>query len=403
MNKRYMIGITFVMGVALYLRLHYVLGATYEPLEWDQLEYTKTAIQLLEKGIYAYRDTVPNTLVTPGWPVLLAGIYHIVGYVPLDPALMAVRVFNCFFAIGAIWFIYLIGCRLFHPLTGLISALFAAVYPSYVWSASLILTEVPFLTIFTAMLYMQIRIIQENKLGDHIIMGLLLGLCVLIRPNVLPLAIVPYLFLWTKVRLHLWKHALWGAAAFAVVMSPWWIRNLVAFHEFIFIAKGEAGNPFLGGTDPYFRGTIDWSKVDEKDQFAEGVRRIRQGLAEDPFLWIRWMTVGKLLVFFKTMWVGSYPFSVPDWYYQLLVKVHQCLLYAGGLTLAIFSFRKFAVRYLAVCLLIFLGVHLLFIPVDRYLYGMLPFFMLATAYFLTSVLFLIRHACLTNLVQRKDA
>jgi 4-amino-4-deoxy-L-arabinose transferase-like glycosyltransferase len=403
MHKGYTIVILFIMGLALYLRLHYVLEAVYVPIDWDQLEYTKTAIQLLETGIYAYRDTAPNTLVTPGWPVMLAGLYQLFGYEPLEPALMAVRVFNCLLAVGAIWFIYLLGCRLFHPLTGLISAFFAAVYPSYVWSTSLILTEVPFLTVFTALLYMQVRIIQDNKPKDHIIMGVLLGVCVLIRPNVLPLAIVPYLFLWMRERWQLWKPALWGAGAFAIVMSPWWIRNALTFGEFIFIAKGEAGNPFLGGTDPYFRGTIDWSQINEKEQFAEGLRRIREGLAENPVLWIKWMTVGKLLVFFKTMWVGPYPFSVPDWYYQLLVKLHLYILYIGGLTMAVFSFRKPAVRYLTVSLAIFLLIHLLFIPVDRYVYGMLPFFMLATAHFVTSAIFMIRHAWMTTLVQRKGA
>lgn len=63
-----------IMAIALYLRLHYVLEAEYPPLEWDQLEYTKTAVQLLDKSIFAYRDTMPNSLVTPGFPLFLAVI-----------------------------------------------------------------------------------------------------------------------------------------------------------------------------------------------------------------------------------------------------------------------------------------------------------------------------------------
>lgn len=130
-----------------------MLQADYPPLEWDQLEYTKTAIQLLEKGVFAYRDTVPNTLVTPGFPVYLAAIIKITGYSVIEQALMVVRILNCFIALGAVWFLFLIGKRLFQPLTGLIASGFAAVYPSYVWSTSLILTKVPFLTTFTGLLY----------------------------------------------------------------------------------------------------------------------------------------------------------------------------------------------------------------------------------------------------------
>jgi 4-amino-4-deoxy-L-arabinose transferase-like glycosyltransferase len=401
MKKGTMGCISLVLLLALYVRLDYVLHAVYLPLDWDQLEYTKTAIQLLEKGIYAYRDTVPNTWVTPGWPVLLAGIFAVVGHDPIEPALMAVRVLNCFLALGSIWFLFQIGSRLFHPLTGLISAFFAAVYPPFVWSASLILTEVPFLTVFTGMLYMQVRVIQEDRRKDHIWLGLLLGICVLIRPNVLPLALVPYLFLWVKQRRVEWAQILWGAVAFSLIMMPWWVRNVLTFHHFIFIANGEAGNPFLGGTDPYFRGTIDWSRIEGKDQFAEGVKRIKQGLREDPIMWIKWMTIGKFLVFFKTMWVGPYPFSVPSWYFNLLIKMHTYILYVGWLTMAVFSYHKLSVRYLAVSLLIFLGVHMLFIPVDRYSYGMFPFFMLATAHFITSAALLVRQAFMTSLLQRK--
>lgn len=170
------------------------------------------------------------------------------------------------------------------------------------------------MTVFTGLLYMQVRIIQDNKWRDHLWMGALLGLCVLIRPNVLPLAVVPYMFLWVRTKKIDAAFRLLAAASFACIMMPWWIRNWMTFHSFIFIAKGEAGNPFLGGTDPYFRGTIDWDHIDKDNQFAEGVRRIIEGLIEEPLLWMKWMTIGKLLVFFKTMWVGPYPFSVPAWY-----------------------------------------------------------------------------------------
>ncbi|WP_249730482.1 glycosyltransferase family 39 protein [Paenibacillus sp. J2TS4] len=379
MQRIYTGAIILIMLLALGLRLYYVWSETYEPLEWDQLEYTKLAIQWLEQGIYAYRDTVPNTLVTPGWPAMLYVMYGLFGYDPLEPTLMIIRTLNCFINVVAIWFIYKLGVRLFHPAVGLLAALFAAVYPSYIWSTSLILTEVPFLTLFTAFLYMQVKIIQENRPRDHLVMGLLLAACVLIRPNVLPLAIVPYLFLWVIHRRLFVAQIVRGAGAFALLMLPWWIRNAVTFHEFIPIAKGEAGNPFLGGTDPYFRGTIDWTQVDEQHQFQQGLERIKRGLKEEPWLWIKWFTVGKFKVFYRTLWVGPYQNFVPAVYFSLLSKLHYAIVYIGWTALPVFSFFHRSFAYLTVSLLIFYGVHALFIPVDRYLYGMLPFLMLGTA------------------------
>ncbi|WP_261305836.1 ArnT family glycosyltransferase [Paenibacillus andongensis] len=395
------LGLLLLMAAALYIRLHYVLEAEYPPLEWDQLEYTKTAIQLLDKGIFAYRDTVPNSLVTPGFPLLLAAVFSLTGHEHLEPALMVVRIMNCFISLGAILFLFLIGKRLFNPITGLIAAAFAAVYPSYVWSTSLILTEVPFLTVFTGLLYMQVRIIQDNKWRDHLWMGVLLGICVLIRPNVLPLAVVPYMFLWVRTKKIDAAYGLLAVASFACMMMPWWIRNWMTFDSFIFIAKGEAGNPFLGGTDPYFRGTIDWDNIDTNNQFAEGLRRIKEGLAQEPLLWMKWMTIGKLIVFFKTMWVGPYPFSVPSWYANALTQLHTFLIAAGSIAMIIFSFRKPSVQYLTVAFLLFLGVHMVFIPVDRYVYGMLPFLMLGSAYLSTQVICLLHSAWTTSLLQRR--
>lgn len=400
-HDRFAIGI--ILAFACLLRLHYVLNAYHEPLVWDQLEYTKLAIQLLEKGIYAYRDTEPNTLVTPGLPMLLTAVYGIVGYDPIEPALTVIRVLQCFVCLPAILFIYLTGARLFQPAVGLLAACFAAVYPSYVWSTALILTEVPFLSCLTALVYMQVRIIQDNRRRDHLWFGLLLGLTVLIRPNVLPLAVVPYLFLWfSGNRRRMFVFALQAAAMFALVLLPWWVRNWMTFHSFIFIAKGEAGNPFLGGTDPYFRGTIDWSQIDESDQLAEGLRRIKQGLIEQPLLWMKWMTIGKFTYFFRTLWVGPYPFYVPDWYYYVLNKLHFLIVYAGLTLLAVMGTRSRAYAFLAVSFAIVCGVHLLFIPVDRYAYGMLPFLMLGTAHAAVVVLrFLFGKILLVRLLAKR--
>lgn len=369
-----------VLGLALFLRLHFLRFGRLEPLEWDQLNYTKMALQWLDTGVYAYRDTAPNTLVTPGLPVFLALMFRLFGREHPEATLMLVRELQCFIALIAVWFFYRIGSRLFSPGAGLLAALMAAVYPSYVWSSSLILTEVIFLSSFSVLLFLQVRLIQENRPWDHVLAGLMLGLTVLIRPNALPLGVVPYLFLWAKDR-KLPLGMIWrGFISFSVVMLPWWIRNWITFQAFIPIARGEAGNPFLGGTDPYFRGTIDWSAIGEEGQFQEGLRRIREGLGQDPLLWIGWFTVGKFRVFFRTLWVGPYPFSVPEWYYYLLNKLHFAVVYIGLIALPAMTLRrKPGFGFLLTGLALFWGVHQLFIPVDRYLYGMLPFLMLGTA------------------------
>jgi len=90
----------------------------------------------------------------------------------------------------------------------------------------------------------------------------------------------------------------------------------------------------------------------------------------------------KMAVFFKTMWFGPYPLAVPHWYYSILAKLHNTIVFAGWFTLL--TLRTRALRFLALGLILFLGVHLLFIPVDRYAFGMMPLLMLGSAYLLSA-------------------
>jgi 4-amino-4-deoxy-L-arabinose transferase-like glycosyltransferase len=379
-DRRYAYYLIFLMVIGLVLRLFYAFKGNHEALIFDQLEYTKLAIQYLEKGIFAYRDTSPNSLVTPGYPWFLIMMYRLFGYQTLDHALLAIRIVQSIISVCAIGLIYLLGKRLFNRPAGIIAATLMTFYPTYIWTTSLLTTETLFLSFFLALIYFQIKIIQNNRLSDHIWMGFLLALTVLIRPNVLPLAIIPYLFLWIENRkLYLSAIAL-SFSAFVVVMLPWWIRNVVTFHEFILLANGGSGNPLLGGTDPYFRQTIDWSQIKEEDQFSEGIRRIKQGFSEDPWLWFRWFTIGKFMVLFKT----PYFYTLPVLIANILVKLH--LIFAWVAWISLISCRNRSLRFLTVSLVTLVVIHLLFVPDVRYSFGMYPFLMLGFGYAISAVL-----------------
>jgi 4-amino-4-deoxy-L-arabinose transferase-like glycosyltransferase len=307
-------------------------------------------------------------------------MYRVFGYQSMDHALLAIRIVQSLISVCAIGMIYLLGRRLFNRPTGIIAAALMAFYPTYIWTTSLITTETLFLSFFLVLLFLQARIIQENRLSDHFWMGLFLALTVLIRPNILPLAVIPYIFLWIEDRKLYLSAIVLSFSAFVLVMLPWWIRNIVTFHEFILLAKGGSGNPFLGGTDPYFRQTIDWSQVKEADQFNEGLRRIKQGLSDDPWLWIRWFTIGKFMVLFKTPYFHTLPETIAN----LIAKLHLIFVWVAWLCLI--SFRNRSLRFLTLSLLLLIAIHLLFVPDVRYSFGMYPFLMLGCAYAITVLL-----------------
>lgn len=386
--KKYgwLISLIGVLALGVGLRLHYLFAAEFPPLEHDQKNYVAMAIQLVERGIYAYKDTQPNSLVTPGFPLLLAAVFKLLGTSDVERTVTVVRFLQVGLSVVYISLIFAIGSRLFGRAAGLAAALFAAVYGPFVIVTELILTETLFLAVFLALIYFQVRIIEHNRLSDHIWAGIFLALSVLIRPNCLIVAATPYLFMWAKERRLFLHHVSAGIGAFALAMSPWWLRNVLTFHEFVFIARGEAGNPFLGGTDPYGKVPVDWGSISPEGQFAEGIRRMKEGLRSDPVLWLRWFTFGKLSAMFKnSIYWWPYPQYIAGWYEALLRWLHYAIAFVGFSVGILFAYYRWPLAYVTANLVLFLGVHLLFIPEPRYTIGMMPFLMLITAYAIVTV------------------
>lgn len=368
-TRRYRIALILLIAAAFALRLAYAVTTDGGKLSHDEKNYLEQAVRLVDKGVYAYNENEPNARVTPGYPLFVAAVAGIVGTDRLNAVENTVRYLQCAVGAGAVFLFYALGTRLWSRRAGLVAAAVAVFYPTYIWSPQLITTETLFLTAFLGMLYAQWLVVEENRPRDHVVAGALVALTVLIRPQVLPLAVIPYVFLWVRDRRLYAREILAAIAAFAVVMLPWWLRNAVTLHEFVLTAKGGMGNPFLAGTDPYFKGTIDWNEAQKGDQFQEGLERLKQGLKDDPWLWIRWFTVGKFMVLFKTPRL-----TLPGPLADLFTVLHLIFAWVGWL--ALLSFRSRPLRFLAAGLLLLTVIQLAFIPVARYAYPLYAFLML---------------------------
>ncbi|WP_438431358.1 glycosyltransferase family 39 protein [Gorillibacterium sp. sgz500922] len=378
--------IVLVLAIAFFMRFDYVSHYKFPQIKNDQYNYTVMAAQIIEDGVYGYKSEAPNAKVPPGWPLFLVGVFKVFGYGDMLHTLYVIRIFNCLFMTGTIYFLYRIGCRLFNRAAGLIAAGIATVYGPYLFVTGLILTENLFLLLFLAAVYYQVKIIQENKPRDHIIAGALAALATLVRPNTIIITVVPYLFLWIKHKKLFLKQIAFGAAAFAVCMLPWWIRNLITLDKFILLSQGS-GNPFLAGTEPYFKKSIPWNDIDYDHQTEIGLERIKQGLKDDPNTWIRWFTTGKTkAMFLRGIYAANY-FDYLTWkpWETVLRKLHKFLVYYGMPLAAIMPFIRRPYRFLAVHFFLFLFVQLLFIPETRYTLGMMPFLMLIVAGVITDL------------------
>ncbi|MGE6230129.1 ArnT family glycosyltransferase [Paenibacillus chitinolyticus] len=270
----------------------------------DAINYDTMTRQLLEDGIYAYGDTKPNAKIAPGYPLFLAAVYKLVDYQVHDP-LPWVRYVQVLFSLASLWLIFRMTKELSNEIAGLLAAFIAAVYPPLVWANGAVLTEVLGIFFMLAFIYAQIRTFRAPSGRLAFVTGLLLGLTVLIRPEFMPLLLANYLFywLWKRDTKRLLKLFACSAAGLALVLMPWWVRNVVTLNELVVTAT--QANPFKAGTYPdknYDDNLVDPSG---KTEMEVAVERLKKGFSTQPEVYIKWYTIGKLEHIYGSAYLGG--------------------------------------------------------------------------------------------------
>ncbi len=363
MSKAEKIFLVMLLLITLVLRVYYVYS-TSPPLKLthDETGYHKMTIQLLDKHIMGYYSSKPRAFVTPGYPVFLAGTYYMARLLNTDP-LITTRVVQAIISIGSVFLVYSLARRAGGPRVAALAGVFAAAYLPSFMANNRILTEVLFSFLQLAYLYSLIIALERDRHRWHALAGALLGLAVLVRPAVAPFLVIPYLILLVIRRdVKYLSYMLAAVFAFCLVMSPWWVRNYLVFDKFIMFAT-QTGNPMLRGTDPYdvydkFGPSIIKNVPD--DQMTQvAIQRIVNGFKTDPWLWIKWFTVGKL----SFMWLK--PWGVAAAWAKTM---HLVVIVATGWVGAFVNLSDRAMRWPALMVIFTTVMQLAFIPIERYMY-----------------------------------
>ncbi len=365
----------------------------------DARNYHLMSRQLVDKGIFGYwyegnphggKAGVSNARVTPGYPFFLGGIYYIFHdqYLSITVARLMQVIIGALTPLLAFMFVR----RLFkRNLAGLIAAFFTAVYPSYILSPIYLLTEVLALATMLAYFYLTLIGLQKKKAYLNILAGAMFAVHILIRPAMLPLFVVPYIYafiIWDKEHKNqVFKYFFQAAGAFVVLMIPWWVRNYLVLGSFILTANAS-GNPLLGGTYPYMKDLM--KDVPEKikglsnPQADFAKERIIKGFTTEPLLYFKWYTIGKTEYMFDKPWLY---YALPQIrLFNLLIlqaasmTIHYFLLIVGVAGVIINSIFSKVSRFVNIYAIIFLGLYLIFIPDNRYAYQHMFFLIMAAAY-----------------------
>jgi 4-amino-4-deoxy-L-arabinose transferase-like glycosyltransferase len=316
-----------------------LLIAPWPPGIFNDEAYYSTLARLVASGygfvrpgeFYGDHLSFPTAERAPLFTTFVAGLYKL-GLAGGDG-----RLVGLFTGGGTIAALGLLGRRLAGPRTGLIAAGIAALYPILIAADGAMMTESTYGAFAAFSMLVAYRLLDSPSLAYALLLGVLLGLAALARGEallLLPLLLIP--IVWR----HGWRADGLRAAAvvvvtFAVVLTPWTIRNWSAFDHPVLIAT-EGGETLAGANcDPTYYGAAigTWrfscaqfdgrgNEAEELDKAGHrGLRYARGHAGRVPLV---------LGARFARTWGLWEPFAVPEgrrkWVQQLGAVVYFALV-----------------------------------------------------------------------------
>lgn len=408
-EKRILYGLmafVFVMSASIVLLYgdYFFLGDPSNP-DNDDVKYIQTAKLMLNEGTLAYNTgTEPSSFIMPGFPFVLAGFLAIFGQD--GGGVIAFRLFQCLLQAGSLYLIFIIVRHVFNSRIAIIACVLSALYPPDYFSSGVILSETLFRTVLLLLVCVLITAVQSKRSGWYALVGGLTAIAAYFKPHASLFPAV-LLILWWKEK-YTWKEILRFTCIIALVyialLSPWWIRNMITFDRFILFTD-SGGSPFLLGTQilnqmpsaGFFEAYPQYDPEtiyhgSDSSAAAKGIDILKYGFTHEPFKYLLWYTVGKL--------IGLY-FAAYYWRPVLgigLVEMHILQALLMGLSIAgiVLSRKVRSWRNqlpLLLTLMYFTVIYIPFIAFSRYGYPNIVFLIMYAA---------VAVDCLTNSYRSKS-
>lgn len=225
------------------------------PLKGDEADYHAIAVHVLHGEGFASEDGVATARRPPAYPVLLAGVYALAGESP-----RAGRIVQALLGVAVVALTGFVARHFFGATVALIASTLAALNPFLIFISGYLLTENLYLLCLLAALS-----IARDPSGwtlsraRAVLAGILLGVATLARPTGLPmfewmiatvllLAVSPW-------RIRITRAAL-AAAAFALIILPWYARNASVVGGWVLTTHG--GITFLQGNNERVANEPGW-------------------------------------------------------------------------------------------------------------------------------------------------
>ncbi len=354
-----------------------------EPFRFgDSDSYWVLAHTIVAGETYQYGGPTARVFRTPGYPLLLAGWFTLLGG---DPSVPAVRMLSVLLGTLTVGLVYLMGTQLFGRTTGLVAAFLAAIYPGAIVSSVLILSEPAFCPLMLLQLILMLKASRARGRAAvlfAVLAGLVGGCATLVRPSWLlftPLSALLFLFFTRGLTR---KAAVVSALLLAMCLplAPWWIRNARQIGHFVPTTL-QVGASLYDGLNPGANGGSDMSFVPKFHAEVEATEvgpaadvfeyRIDQRLRQAAVDWA-WNHPGRVLhlagIKFLRLWnVWPNAAEFGGWLPRMLVTFSYGPLFVLGL-IAVWKFRHAGIGWV-LCWLpaaYFTALHIVFVSSLRY-------------------------------------
>ncbi|HEY8517252.1 MAG TPA: glycosyltransferase family 39 protein [Candidatus Binatia bacterium] len=245
-----------VAFLALTLRVAAVLWIPTQPVS-DFWSFVHLARGIVEQGGYHWAPRAPTAMFAPGYPLLLAAAFAVVGYSATLVKAISIVLSVLLVVVGALAARSLVGAG-----AALAAAVLLALDPRQILLSLLSATELlaaPTLFVFVWLLATSWR--SERALGRALVAGVVLGVSALSRPVggfVWVFWPVASLVAGKRPRALLAETALVLIGLYAVLL-PWGTRNAIVLDRFTVSSMNAGMNLFMGNNDRATGGwTQDW-------------------------------------------------------------------------------------------------------------------------------------------------
>lgn len=368
-----------IVFVGLYYRVLFAYNVHFAGLHLgtqfghDEYNYINMAVNIVEKGVYGYMtDGTPNAYVTPGYPLFLALIYSIFG--SGEKTVLYVKLIQAVISVLSVVLVFFVGNKIGGRFVGLVAAAFCAFYPPFVLYSRHLLTETLYIFMFLLYFITLLYSLDSGKKRLHFLSGVLFAAAVLVRPLILILMPLPYIYkLLTSKKDARAVISRFGVhlLGFVLLMLPWWIRNIVTLDSFIFLCTQS---------NPFYYGIIrDYATLPpSENETIDGIRLIFQNLINNPVTTIKWFTLDKLNIIFGKQ---DYWLQGEIGYMQSADLLHYFIISFGAAGMAMSRYIK-ELRLIGAFIFFNTLFLLLFIPVERYAVPLMPLISVCGAYML---------------------